>query len=211
MMIMRTSAFFFFFFFSSRRRHTRFDCDWSSDVCSSDLKGFDPALANAISEDDIEHRQRHDYRLTADHHMEVRIPVMAGSRLVSVAFTDSAAMIPERVPMAPSSLKSRFHWDDAGDPGIDYVEISGPYAARVPTATSSRERILVCRPTKERDVEPCARTILGSLAKRAYRRPVGSADLGALMRAFKTGHEQGGFHAGIGMALETLLSSPAFL
>src|SRR2546430_2823822 len=29
---------FFFFFFSSRRRHTRFDCDWSSDVCSSDLE-----------------------------------------------------------------------------------------------------------------------------------------------------------------------------
>src|SRR5260370_37088259 len=36
----------FFFFFSSRRRHTRFKCDWSSDVCSSDLstrKGI-PAL-----------------------------------------------------------------------------------------------------------------------------------------------------------------------
>src|SRR5882762_1439464 len=29
----------FFFFFSSRRRHTRFKCDWSSDVCSSDLAG----------------------------------------------------------------------------------------------------------------------------------------------------------------------------
>src|SRR5260370_20321529 len=29
----------FFFFFSSRRRHTRFKCDWSSDVCSSDLRG----------------------------------------------------------------------------------------------------------------------------------------------------------------------------
>src|SRR2546430_3501568 len=28
------------FFFSSRRRHTRFDCDWSSDVCSSDLSFF---------------------------------------------------------------------------------------------------------------------------------------------------------------------------
>src|SRR2546430_8825018 len=35
---MRMSSFMFcFFFFSSRRRHTRFDCDWSSDVCSSDL------------------------------------------------------------------------------------------------------------------------------------------------------------------------------
>src|SRR5688572_14376753 len=32
--------FFFFFFFSSRRRHTRFDCDWSSDVCSSDLSAL---------------------------------------------------------------------------------------------------------------------------------------------------------------------------
>src|SRR2546427_2064442 len=30
-------CYFLFFFFSSRRRHTRFDCDWSSDVCSSDL------------------------------------------------------------------------------------------------------------------------------------------------------------------------------
>src|SRR2546430_9460185 len=32
----------FFFFFSSRRRHTRFDCDWSSDVCSSDLRPIAP-------------------------------------------------------------------------------------------------------------------------------------------------------------------------
>src|SRR2546430_10545470 len=37
----------YIFFFSSRRRHTRFDCDWSSDVCSSDLpnaQGFGPSL-----------------------------------------------------------------------------------------------------------------------------------------------------------------------
>src|SRR2546430_4406280 len=32
------------FFFSSRRRHTRFDCDWSSDVCSSDLGGNGRAM-----------------------------------------------------------------------------------------------------------------------------------------------------------------------
>src|SRR2546430_14346370 len=36
--MMRSVAVDFFFFFSSRRRHTRFDCDWSSDVCSSDLE-----------------------------------------------------------------------------------------------------------------------------------------------------------------------------
>src|SRR2546427_2914304 len=36
------------FFFSSRRRHTRFDCDWSSDVCSSDLKCFRRRVLEAI-------------------------------------------------------------------------------------------------------------------------------------------------------------------
>src|SRR2546430_7822540 len=130
MMIMRTSAFFFFFFFSSRRRHTRFDCDWSSDVCSSDLKGFDPALANAISEDDIEHRQRHDYRLTADHHMEVRIPVMAGARLVSVGFTHLAAVIPGRGAVAASSPQKRLPLGDAGGPGGDSFGNFGPASAR---------------------------------------------------------------------------------
>src|SRR2546430_15192668 len=37
------SAMMILFFFSSRRRHTRFDCDWSSDVCSSDLFRRTPA------------------------------------------------------------------------------------------------------------------------------------------------------------------------
>src|SRR5438270_1879389 len=39
---------YFFFFFSSRRRHTRFDCDWSSDVCSSDLTDVNnwPGIGN---------------------------------------------------------------------------------------------------------------------------------------------------------------------
>src|SRR2546430_2992534 len=42
-----------FFFFSSRRRHTRFDCDWSSDVCSSDLptKPGEPQMA--MTPDDV--------------------------------------------------------------------------------------------------------------------------------------------------------------
>src|SRR6267143_4990350 len=37
----------FFFFFSSRRRHTRWNCDWSSDVCSSDLSEA-PQLAEMV-------------------------------------------------------------------------------------------------------------------------------------------------------------------
>src|SRR2546430_8931205 len=44
------------FFFSSRRRHTRFDCDWSSDVCSSDLDAFGDGLSNAKGITDGQHR-----------------------------------------------------------------------------------------------------------------------------------------------------------
>src|SRR2546430_4164171 len=43
-----------FFFFSSRRRHTRFDCDWSSDVCSSDLSDTVDHLTQAINRGDLE-------------------------------------------------------------------------------------------------------------------------------------------------------------
>src|SRR2546427_7739302 len=49
--------FVLFFFFSSRRRHTRFDCDWSSDVCSSDLlPGADARFAGiaAVAADQVD-------------------------------------------------------------------------------------------------------------------------------------------------------------
>src|SRR2546430_7507889 len=42
------------FFFSSRRRHTRFDCDWSSDVCSSDLFVFEALEVEWIVNDLID-------------------------------------------------------------------------------------------------------------------------------------------------------------
>src|SRR5438270_4097086 len=56
-------CFVFFFFFSSRRRHTRFDCDWSSDVCSSDLPEFQEGFgitfyAYGYGDDATEARQR---------------------------------------------------------------------------------------------------------------------------------------------------------
>src|SRR2546430_15450258 len=50
------SSYFSFFFFSSRRRHTRFDCDWSSDVCSSDLAD----VVRALGRIDLRVRMRAD-------------------------------------------------------------------------------------------------------------------------------------------------------
>src|SRR3990167_4176469 len=47
----------FFFFFSSRRRHTRFDCDWSSDVCSSDLFVSERRKIPQVQENHAQHDQ----------------------------------------------------------------------------------------------------------------------------------------------------------
>src|SRR2546430_10266265 len=67
---------FVFFFFSSRRRHTRFDCDWSSDVCSSDL--FTESLCGQLygtgGETDV------SFRVIADHARAIAFMVADGVR-----------------------------------------------------------------------------------------------------------------------------------
>ena len=152
----------------------------------------------APPDDDVVHQQVALYNQTADEDLEVRLPVSAGTRLVSAAFTD----------MAPSASVG------VGDNvvgGIASLEIHGPYGGKIPAETPSRRRVFVCRPSGLHDEEPCARRIMGTLARRAYRRPVTDVDLAPLMEIFEIGRAAGGFETGIARALEALLSMPAFL
>ena len=173
--------------------------------------GVDIGLTVGIAEDDVEGQQRHAYRMSADEHLELRRAVKAGTRLVTVAFTDSAPEAWEGVPLRPHSIKFQMSTDDAGDPGIDRVEISGPYDGTVPDETPSRARILSCRPEQAADELPCARQILETLVRRAYRRPVTDADIDPLLDFYVAGRERGTFDDGIERALEALLVSPHFL
>ena len=152
----------------------------------------------APPDDDVVHQQVALYNQTADEDLEVRLPVRAGTRLVSAAFTDTA-------PSASAGV------GDNVVGGIASLEIHGPYGGRVPEETPSRRRVFVCRPSGPHDEEPCARTIMGTLARRAYRRPVTDVDLAPLMEIFEIGRAAGGFETGIARALEALLTMPAFL
>ena len=158
--------------------------------------GPDPGSLIAVPEDDIEGQRLHEYRMTADHELEFRLPVQAGSRLVSVAFTDAAPS-----PQLTGQL-----------PGIDELYISGPFNGAVPGETPSRQRIFTCRPVRSVEEESCAREILAALARRAYRRPVTAGDLDPLIKIYQQGRQGGGnFEAGVERALEALLSMPQFL
>ena len=68
-------------------------------------------------------------------------------------------------------------------------------------------------PSRQRAAEEagCARTILSTLARRAYRRPVTDADLQAPLTFYRDARAEGGFDAGIEMALRAILASTEFL
>src|SRR5205823_6315391 len=57
----------------------------------------------------------------------------------------------------------------------------------------------------------CARTILTRLARRAYRRPVGEADMKILLGFYTEGRAKGTFDSGVELALQRILVSPSFL
>ena len=174
-------------------------------------QGPDPGVLIAVPEDDVEDQALHTYMLTADHHMEFRLAVPAGTRLVTAAFTDSLPAMTEAIPTMQSSIKSRVFFDDAQEAGIDTLQIAGPYEGTTPQDTASRQRIFVCRPANASDAAPCAREVLSTLAQRAYRRPVTEVDVEELMRLYTIGSPDGDFDAGIELALEGLLAAPAFL
>jgi hypothetical protein len=159
--------------------------------------GADPGTLIAPRDDDIEGIRLHKYRMEADNELEFRMRLDAGTRLLAVAFTDSAPS-----PVAVSDL-----------PGVDMLSIAGPFDGSVPTDTASRQRIFGCYPDAATTVaeETCAREILGALARRAYRRPPAEAEVDALLRTYREGRDDRDFEAGIERGLETLLAMPQFL
>src|SRR5262249_10222046 len=92
------------------------------------------------------------------------------------------------------------------------VSIAGPYqTAGIGDDAPSRHKIFICRPTGSASEESCARKILSTLARRAYRRPVTEQEVQTLLDFYRDGRAAGNFDAGIERGLERILASPSFL
>jgi mono/diheme cytochrome c family protein len=135
---------------------------------------------------------------------QFRIPVAAGPHKVAVTFLQKSEVLDESVlrPFARSRGTM---------PAVAGVTIRGPYDITGPGDTPSRQRIFSCRPVEAAGESACARQILTTLLRRAYRRPVTAEDLNDLLPFYEAGRAEAGFDAGIQSAIERLLVSPQFL
>ena len=145
-----------------------------------------------------------------DQHLDLRLHVTAGPHTVGAAFLrKNAALIEtERQP-----YQAQFNQDrhPRQQPAVHSISISGPFNPSGAGDTPSRNRIFTCRPATAADEADCAARIVSALARRAYRRPVSYGDLEMPLSFYERGRAEGGFEAGVELALRALLTSPEFL
>ena len=94
---------------------------------------------------------------------------------------------------------------------VNTFEIRGPFRTDGVSESPSRKRVFSCYPKTQAEERPCAEQIVGTVARRAYRRPVSSADIASIMQAYSTGRANRSFDEGIRAALTRILASPDFL
>jgi hypothetical protein len=95
--------------------------------------------------------------------------------------------------------------------GVPTLVVTGPYNATGAGDTPSRRAIFSCRPTSAAEETTCARTILTTLARRAYRGPVSAAEVNTLLEFYRQGRQAGDFELGIQQALARILVAPRFV
>jgi hypothetical protein len=162
--------------------------------------------------------QRKGYKQEWDDEYKVRLPVKAGPHDVGVTFLKTVPSIDFVGPgyRVQHDRPFRYEYGSAVQrvymPFVDQVNISGPFEMTGVSETPSRRKIFICQPTAASGDLACAKKVLSALARRAYRRPVVSdSDVEGLLAFYKQGQAQGGFEAGIELALRALLVSPQFL
>ena len=155
--------------------------------------------------------------------LEIRTRITAGPHEIGVAFVKAPTVLAEanRRPFLNPTVSG------IGMASLRNVIITGPFDSKGVSDTPSRQRLFTCRPDAAR-VEAdlsrrsssnppraeaeCARAILSTVARRAYRRPVDDEDLKTLMAAYTQGRADGGaFDNGIERGLQQVLISPQFL
>jgi hypothetical protein len=141
------------------------------------------------------------------------VPVTAGIHEVAITFIERARALDDE-QITPFDPADSFSFTGAPRvPGIfGGVDMIGPYGSQGLSPTASRRRLFVCEPEVAERERVCAEQIAVNLARRAFRRPIGQADLDRLMPFYDEGRRgPGGFDEGIELLVTAVLASPDFL
>jgi hypothetical protein len=147
---------------------------------------------------------------TVDRHLKFRTRVDAGPHQVGVTFLKNPSSLLE-TKRQPLNVHFNMYRHPRIGPAIFQVSITGPFEAAGTGDTPSRRRVFIRQPSGPDDEEACAQEVLASLLRRACRRPMTDADLVKPMQLFRQARDEGGFEAGIELALSYVLISPEFL
>ena len=166
----------------------------------------------------LEPRKHTEFRPPAERTWRVRLPLTAGAHDVAATFRKLPSIrevdSPRERYIRPYYLTGGNGWlvnHTIYQPYVDLIRIVGPFNATGPGQPMTRQRVFSCYPEAKADEEPCAKAILGTLSRRAYRGPVTSQDVEPLLTVYREARKESGFEGGIEAALQALLVSPEFL
>ncbi len=147
---------------------------------------------------------------TGDEGLKARIQVAAGPHKLGVTFLKNPSSLLE-TKRQPYQAHYNMHRHPRLSPALYQISITGPYSPQGHGDTPSRRMVFVSEPKEPGEEEASAREILVNLARRAYRKPVTEADLRKPMDLYREARAEGGFEAGIELALSSILVNPQFL
>jgi len=151
-----------------------------------------------------------------DNNLETkRITLTAGPHTISASFvTRNDGPIDDFLRRPERALGDDFVGQTPGLTGLPHLRefgLEGPYNVTGVSDTPSRRHVFTCRPDRQAEEAACARTILSTLARKAFRRPVTKASFDEVWAAYEEGYGRGGFEAGIRFALQFVLVHPEFV
>ncbi len=146
-----------------------------------------------------------------DKQLTVRMPLKAGPHVITASTVLRSHA--EKDDLIKPFLRTTIDGlDIMGDPSVDRLTVDGPYDPTGPGHTPSRAKVFICAPQSEKDELPCARKIISTLLRQAYRRPLRDSDLETPLSFYqRRRNSNGNFEAGIEAALQFILASPEFL
>jgi mono/diheme cytochrome c family protein len=148
--------------------------------------------------------------LTADAGLRVTVPVTAGPHEITATFPLKTSALVEDLskPLLRSYLGTN---DVKGMAAVSKVIVTGPFNSTGPGDTPNRRRVFSCQPRRASDEAACAKTIIASLARRAYRGLSTGVDVEELLSFYNVARQTSGFEAGVEAALWPMLASPKFI